>query len=190
MLGKIIGIFVSAFVVSILLIKASSATCFPSEFKLERGNRENNIQTIIDFGNCLKKENKERVGKYFCYVENMVGIQVDDKNKKTSGNIKPSDEKFFITIEEISDNQKRISCDWGEFGLDSNLDGHYMNNCLANYKIKSSLKNEIFGSSADGMNFVDPISKFSLYGTNEFVWLQSAVIVGSYISRGKCEKIN
>jgi hypothetical protein len=187
---KVFGIFVSVCVVSMFLIEPSLATCFSSNFKFERGNREKNIQTIIDFGNRVKKENKERVGKYFCYVENMVAIQVDDKNKKTSGNIKPSDEKFFITIEEISDDQKRISCDWSEFGLDSNLSGGYMNICLANYKIKSSLKNEIFGSSADGVNFVDPNSKFSLYGTNEFVWLQSTAIVGSYISRGKCEKIN
>jgi len=153
---KAIGIGVIVFASSMFFIETSMATCFETEFKFEHGNREKNIQAIMDYGKCVKAENKARVGKYFCHTENTVGIDVDPENGRTiaSGNDKPSVDTFVVTITEVSDDQKRLSCDYGEFGIADNLHGGG-NRCLANYaiefwsggKISSSIR-----SSADGYN--------------------------------------
>jgi hypothetical protein len=60
----------------------------------------------------------------------MVRIQQGDDNNITSGNIKPINEKFFVTIEEMDDTKKEIACDWGEFGIENNLGGNLTNYCL------------------------------------------------------------
>src|SRR5258706_5325878 len=37
-------------------------------------------------------------GKYFCFVTHMAGIQFENDGRITSGNLKPTAEKFFLTI--------------------------------------------------------------------------------------------
>ena len=64
-----------------------------------------------------EREQRERVGKYFCYVDRMVGIQVDEQKQVSSGRIKPDPEKFFVTIKETDENMKRSACDLGVYGL-------------------------------------------------------------------------
>jgi len=197
-LKKLVGIVVIVFGVSMLLIERSIAEqCLGLNSKFKDGNREQKIQAILDYGNCVKKENKARVGKWFCYVKNMVGIQVDDDNKIiSSGNVKPNDEKFFVAIEEISDDQKRLQCDQNEFGIDPGIMGFYLsglntNPCLANYKIRfpeNTNPNIIDPLSTDGIHFYRAPFSFALYETNDFVLFRT--FKSSYVSHGKCEKIN
>ena len=42
--------------------------------------------------------NEITVGKYFCYVSHMAGIQVNDTGEISWGRFIPRDEKFFIDI--------------------------------------------------------------------------------------------
>jgi hypothetical protein len=186
---RIVGIVFCVFVITMSLIDISSATCFSTEFKLEHGQNEKNIQAILDYGNCEKKENKDRVGKWFCYVAKMVGIDAEDDKKIKSGNFTPSTEKFFVTITEINDDDKRIACDWGEFGLAYNLGGFYTNHCLANYKITVSDVVAFFNESTDGHHFVSDHTNFTLTATNNFVMFRNEGKGTSYVSHGKCEKI-
>jgi hypothetical protein len=48
------------------------------EFK--RGDKETKLQAIINFGKCIKNQNKPIVGSYLCHVENRVGVIVKADN--------------------------------------------------------------------------------------------------------------
>jgi hypothetical protein len=194
---KVIGVGASAVLAMVLLIEQSAAACFETaeKFKLEGGDKAKNIQTIMDYGNCIKNEYAEkRAGKYVCHVANRVGIREDNDNKVTSGNMKPSNEKFFVTIEEINQEEKRRACEWGEFGLSNNLSAGRTNSCLANFKFEfmdlgdeySNLPNE--WESIDGTQIVGDLMNFTMFGTGEFV-LFSTNSDSSYVQRGKCEKV-
>ena len=54
---------------SLLIIGWSSdghATCNEvTDYKLEKGNKERNIEQILRYGKCVKEEQKQRVGKWF-----------------------------------------------------------------------------------------------------------------------------
>ena len=59
---KIIGVGASAVLAMVLLIEQSAAACFETaeKFKLEGGDKAKNIQTIMDYGNCIKNEYAEK----------------------------------------------------------------------------------------------------------------------------------
>jgi hypothetical protein len=175
--------------IMVLACVPSRATCSETSFELKHDDKKKNVETILDYGNCVKQGQKARVGKWFCFISRMVGIQTDDQNKVTSGNIEPKNSKFFITIAEEDDNQKKIACGWGEFGLSFNLNGRSGNRCLANYSITFSPDMGTFNDSPDSYYFHGDTDTFTLYETNDFIFFR---IVGgsSYVSHGRCEKIN
>jgi hypothetical protein len=102
-----------------------------------------------------------------------------------AGRIKPNDEKLFVTISEIGDDEKKLACEWGEYGVAYDVGAHYTNTCLANYKIEFSASFGFFNASTDTYRFGSDLSHFSLYGTGEFVLFRT-----SYVTHGRCEKIN
>jgi hypothetical protein len=105
------------------------------------------------------------------------------------GRINPKDEKFFVAISEISEDEKRTACEWGHFGLADNLDGSFGNRCLANYEIEFSASFGFFNASTDTYHFGSEYSKFILYGTGHFTLFRTEART-SHISHGRCEKIN
>jgi hypothetical protein len=190
MCKKAIGVASVVFACSMLLIEPSMATCFETNYKFEHGNREQVIQAIMDYGKCVKAENKSQVGKYFCHTDNMVGISSDPRNGQTieSGNQKPSVDTFYVTISEIDDHMKRIACDYGELGVGNNF-GDTQNQCLANYHIDfSDGTSGGVPNSVDGYVFYNEFSNFILFGTNTFMWAHMGG--WSTIMKGRCEKVN
>ncbi len=180
--------------VGFLLLSAggSHATCFNTNFKLERDdNKEKIIDQILEYGRCVKAEQRKRVGKYFCYVDSTVGIQVDKQKQVFSGKIKSDPHKFFVTIKELDDDEKRTQCDWGVYGLSNDLDESYGNNCLANYDIEFSPEMGVFKRSADTIFFYGWLGgSFRLYDDKKFVLFQAQGSNNNYLSQGLCEKIN
>jgi hypothetical protein len=157
---------------------------------LKSGKTEENIARIMDSGRCLREEQHARVGKWFCYVENMAGIQTDEQRRVTSGKIKPENEKFFVTISETSEEMKKLMCDKGEYGV--NPYQPQSNHCLANFKIEFSPSMGFFNDSVDTYHFYDSDDSFTLYGEptgSRFVMFRSGE-GDSYVSHGRCEKIN
>jgi hypothetical protein len=167
----------------------SNAGCYDTAFQIEKDNKQKNIKQILDFGRCVKAEEHERVGKWFCYVDKMVGIQIDDQKRVNSGDIKPSTEKFFVTIKEISDDNKQLACDFGEYGIQSNLKFATGNSCLANFEVELSPSMGTFYPSPSSFHFGSDYSHFNLYGTKNFVLFRSYE-GNSYVSEGTCEKLN
>ena len=168
---------------------ASIAAC-AIPVSVESGKKEKNIKKIVDFGRCLREEQHERVGKWSCYVENMAGIQTDDQKRVTSGNIKPDNEMFFVTISETSEELKKLVCDRGEYGVDPYQP--QSNSCLANFKIEFSPSMGFFRDAVETYHFYSSDNSFSLYGGpagSTFVMFRSGE-GGSYVSQGRCEKLN
>jgi hypothetical protein len=126
----------------------------------------------------------------------MAGIQKsDDAAQYFSGAIKPTNDTFIATISEISEDQKRISCEYGFFGINDDVGEMYSNRCLANFEIQFSPSLSYFADrrSANTYSFghIGPTTAaFTLYGTGDFVLLRSDGIDSSYVSHGKCEKTN
>ena len=180
-----------AFVVAVLQASPSMATCFSTNYKSEHGNKEQLIQAIMNYGQCVKAENKERVGKYFCHADSAVEILMNHENGQTleSGNQRPSVDTFYLTITEVDNDTKRVSCDYGELGVANNFIGEG-NQCLANYHVEFSNGSSLGGVSysTDGYSFYGAFSNFTLYGTNVFIW--STVGALSKIMKGRCEKVN
>jgi hypothetical protein len=146
----------------------------------------------LRYGRCVKDEQKERVGKYFCYVADMAGIQSDDDGHVVySGKIKPHDEKFFVTISEISDDEKRAACTRFVYGLQDNFDNDEANFCLDNYLMKLST-GEQWGSanSYSFGNISVQSATFTLFGGGEFNMINAELTGSPYVSKGKCERIN
>jgi hypothetical protein len=168
-------------------VKVSSAAC-SVPWSLESGNKEKNIAKIMESGRCLREEQHARVGKWFCYVDKMAGIQTDDQKRVTSGNLKPANEKFFVTISELSEDLKGLMCDRGEYGVDPYQP--QSNHCLANFKIEFSPSMGFFNASVDTYRFYSADDSFSLYGPDgNFVLVQNGE-GNSYVSHGRCEKLN
>ena len=165
------------------------------EFK--HGDKETKLQAIINFGKCIKNQNKPIVGSYLCHVENRVGVIVKGDNV-TSANFTPpkSEQTFHLNIAEVSDEKKRQNCAvfMEEFGLEDFI-GKYANNCMVNYDVEGP---GFIRSSRDGVHTFDSQMNFSLFG-NKFVYYYfSNVGLGEaasqsespFIDRGTCEKIN
>ena len=136
------------------------------------------------------------MGNGFCYVSNSAGIQKADNGQSFSGTIKPRFDKFVITISERSDSDKRLACDWNEYGIANSLglSGRYGNLCLANFKIEFSPELDVvLNYSSDSYKFGGQGSfgtNFVLYGNGDFTLFTAVDGNTSYVSHGRCEKIN
>lgn len=170
-------------------VSGSHAVCYESAFRLEKDNKEKNIDQIIAYGQCVKAEQRARVGKWVCQVSNTAGMKVDEQRRVISDRVSPVNEKFFVTIKEVSDAEKRMSCDGSEYGLINNIDGSHANRCLINYDVEFSPSSEKFLGSNDTYNFQRDHGKFTLYGTNHFALFEGET--GEFlVSLGACEKLN
>ena len=105
-------------------VGSSHAVCHDSAFKLEKDKKEKNIDQILAYGQCVKAEQRARVGKWVCQVSSTAGMKVDEQRRVISDRISPANERFFVTIKEVSDAEKRMRCDESEYGLIDNLDGY------------------------------------------------------------------
>lgn len=136
---------------------------------------------------CRHRENDKRLGKYFCYIKSMVGIQYPLKGQDPDltaepsvGKIRPSNERFFLTI---TKNDKPIVCS----GPDKT---NFL--CLKDdndYSFKADSYSVLRGGhSSDTTFFHEIFGYFFLFHNLEFT---SSYNMGSaYLSKGKCEKIN
>src|SRR5882672_8434711 len=119
-------------------VGSSHAECHGSAFKLEKDKKDKNIDQILAYGQCVKAEQRARVGKWACQVSSTAGMKVDEQRRVTSDRISAANERFFVTIKEVSDAEKRMRCDENEYGLIDNLDGSRANRCLINYDVEFS----------------------------------------------------
>ena len=119
-------------------VSSGHAVCYELAFKLEKDKKEKNIDQILAYGQCVKAEQRARVGKWVCQVSSTAGMKLDEQRRVISDRIKPANEKFFVTIKEVSDTEKRMRCDGSEYGLIDNLDGSHANRCLINYDVEFS----------------------------------------------------
>ena len=62
----------------------SHAVCYDSAFKLEKDKKEKNIDQILAYGQCVKAEQRARVGKWVCQVSSTAGMKVDQQRRVTS----------------------------------------------------------------------------------------------------------
>jgi hypothetical protein len=170
-------------------VGSSHAACHGSAFKLEKDKKEKNIDQILAYGQCVKAEQRARVGKWVCQVSSTAGMKVDEQRRVISDRISPAHERFFVTIKEVSDAEKRMRCDESEYGLIDNLEGSRANRCLINYDMEISPSMGKFLGSTDTFNFQRERGKFTLYGSNHF-----SLFVGEtgefLVSLGACEKLN
>ena len=167
----------------------SHATCYGSAFRLEKDKKEKNIEQILAYGQCVKAEQRARVGKWACQVSNTAGMKVDEQRRVISDRISAVNEKFSVTIKEVSDAEKRMRCDENEYGLIDSLDGSRANRCLINYDVEFSPSMGKFLGSTDTYTFDRPHGKFTLYGTNHFSLFDGET--GDFlVSLGACEKLN
>jgi hypothetical protein len=170
-------------------VGSSHAVCHDSAFKLEKDKKEKNIDQILAYGQCVKAEQRARVGKWACQVSNSTGMKIDEQRRVISDRISPANEKFFVTIKEVSDAEKRMRCDGSEYGLIDNLDGSRASRCLINYDVEFSPSMGKFLGSTDTYNFQRERGKFTLYGSNHFSLFEGET--GDFlVSLGACEKLN
>jgi len=170
-------------------VGGSHAVCYDSAFKLEKDKKEKNIDQILAYGQCIKAEQRARVGKWVCQVSSTAGMKVDEQRRVISDRISPANERFFVTIKEVSDAEKRMRCDGSEYGLIDNLDGAHANGCLINYDVEFTPSMGKFLGSTDTYNFEREHGRFSLYGTNHFSLFEGET--GNFlVSLGACEKLN
>ena len=104
-------------------VGSAHAVCHDAAFKLERDKKVKNIDQILAYGQCVKAEQRARVGKWVCQVSSTAGMKVDEQRRVISDRISSANERFFVTITEVSDTEKRMRCDGSEYGLIDNLDG-------------------------------------------------------------------
>ena len=116
-------------------------------------------------------------------------MQLDEQRRVISDQVTPANERFFVTIKEVNDAEKRMRCEGSEYGLIDSIDGHHENKCLVNFDVEFSPSMGSFLGSADLYDFQSEHGKFTLYGTNHF-----AVFMGEKgnfrVSLGACEKLN
>jgi hypothetical protein len=170
-------------------VGSSHAVCHDTAFKLEKDKKEKNIDQILAYGQCIKAEQRARVGKWVCQVSRTSGMKVDEQRRVISDRIGPANERFFVMIKEVSDAEKRTRCDQSEYGLIDNIDGSHANRCLVNYDVEFSPAMGKFLGSTDTYNFHREHGKFTLYGTNHFSLFEGET--GNFlVSLGTCERLN
>jgi hypothetical protein len=184
------------FVAMLSLTTAKGATdydemskCLPSNFKSD-GSKEDTIKKIFAKRDCIKQQQRARIGKWFCYVTNSVGIQEQANGTTFAGKIKPEVEKFVATIKEIypgGDDVRQFACE-NAYGLGSGNYETRSNVCLSTFSVDFSPQIAVVEFSEDTYHFDEQASSFTLYGTKEFVLFKS--VANYYIYRGRCEKID
>jgi hypothetical protein len=144
-----------------------------------------------EYDACYEQESDKKVGKYFCFVEHMTGIQYPIKNgdpdetqKPFVGKIVPAEGKFFA---EIHLNPSHLVCR-------TNNTREFCNNGMhtGRYSFTSRASDTIgYASSKSVLYFQSPIGSFYLNYQNSFVSLLYGINGGNiYMSKGKCEKLS
>jgi hypothetical protein len=191
----IVSLFLLATALSSTSAKASPADydemmkCLPSNFKSD-GTKEDTIKKIFSKRDCIKQQQRARIGKWFCYVTSSVGIQEQANGTTFAGRIKPEVDKFVATIKEIypgGDEVRKFACD-KTYGLSEGDYETRSNVCLSTFSIDFSPRIAVVGFSEDTYHFDEQASSFTLFGTNEFVLFRS--VANYYVYRGRCEKID
>ena len=167
-------------------VGSSHAACHGSAFKLEKDKKEKNIDQILAYGQCVKAEQRARVGKWVCQVSKTAGMEVDEQRRVTGDRIVVT-ERFSVTIKEVSDAEKRMKCDRSEYGLVDSIDGHQANRCLINYDVEFSPSMGNFLGSTDTYDFQSENAKFTLFGSNHFALFKGEK-GNLFVSLGACEK--
>jgi hypothetical protein len=93
------------------------ATCFDTQYQLTLdAQNEKNIETILNFGRCVRAEQKDRIGKWSCAVSAKGAvIQNDSRGAEMADIIPVGADKFFATISEIPESNKMTACRYGFF---------------------------------------------------------------------------
>jgi hypothetical protein len=167
-------------------VGSSHAACYETAFKLEKDKKEKNIDQILAYGQCVKAEQRARVGKWVCQVSKTAGMEVDQQRRVIGDHILVN-ERFFVTIKEVSDAEKRMKCDGSEYGLVDSIDGYHANRCLINYDVEFSPSMGNFLGSTDTYNFQSEHAKFTLFGSNHFALFKGEK-GNFFVSLGTCEK--
>src|ERR1700681_774481 len=115
----------------------NATKCLPSKFKSD-GSKEDTIKKIFARRDCIKQQEKGRIGKWFCYVTEMAGVQKSADGTVFSGKIKPEVEKFVATISEPFSDAVRLSACQQEYGFAGGDYTSSNNACLANFEIQFS----------------------------------------------------
>lgn len=147
------------------------------------------IDTILAYGRCVQEEQKDRVGKWFCYVDQEVGVEKEGDAWK-GGRFKPKPDKFFMTIKTMSMEDKKGRCGQA-FGFDLNLGQKFGNHCAANFEVSFSTGFPVPLSLPPSPNahlFGNEFGRLQFEDTNEFSLLTD--FSNSYLRRGRCEKID
>ena len=166
-------------------VGSGHAACYHSAFKLEK-DKEKNIDQILAYGQCVKAEQRARVGKWVCHVSKTAGMEVDEQRRVIGSHILVN-ERFFVTIKEVSDAEKRMKCEGSEYGLADSIDGYHANRCLINYDVEFSPSMGNFLGSTDTYNFQSEHAKFTLFGSNHFALFKGEK-GNFFVSLGACEK--
>ena len=95
-------------------VSSGHAVCYHSAHKLEKDKKEKNIDQILAYGQCVKAEQRARVGKLVCQASSTAGMKVDEQRRVISDRINPANERCFVTIKEVSDTERRMRCDGSE----------------------------------------------------------------------------
>jgi hypothetical protein len=100
-------------------VGASRAEECNSNVDLSDGSKEQAVNAIIDWADCIQRNQRGRVGKYFCFVKNSAGIQHNQDGSTFAGQIKPPSERFFVEISEFlaTRDWRRKICGDNAFGL-------------------------------------------------------------------------
>jgi hypothetical protein len=186
---------------------------------LSDGSIDQTTNAILDWADCIQKDQQARVGKYSCFIASSAGIQYGDDRSPYVGPIKPFGERFFVEIKEYhySKDVRRKICELA-FGLlspgphyepdgsgtytfvedgkkSANFSEFGGNACLANYDWNFSIDDFTCEPSKDtyGCN-AKFFGVFSMNANNEFDLFKRKNFSDHpdnlYVSQGKCEKIN
>lgn len=138
---------------------------------------------------CRLEKERARLGTYFCYIEQMVGIQYNTKDNDIdfdtqpfTGRIRPQSDKFFV---ELRLNESAEFCRQSI----AKGDAKYCDHLGAAPYISKTESNDIMhsGKSFDSYQYTSVAGTFWLFGNKRFRSFKS--VGNSYIAEGKCEKI-
>jgi len=120
------------------------------------------------------------MGKYFCYVSHMAGIQANNEGIK-SGSFKPDKEQFFINIHPS----------WQPANMCNQPSSEFSNwfLCQAKYEMQIDNADRLRGDIPS--QFISPlplVKTFILSEDGSFISSQ-IMFLGNYVSDGKCTKI-
>jgi hypothetical protein len=123
------------------------------------------------------------LGKYFCYVSDMAGIQVSESGQVSSGNFAPKDEKLFIDIHPAvhpknlcSNPASKEFSDWFV--------------CNAAFEVQINNRPRLRGDNSLQFTGGPLLGQFYLSDDGTFHHYQTILTSGGFfVSDGKCTKI-